>query len=183
MIRTTALTAALLTVAFGQGLGAQEEEHHSAHDTPTATATLKAPDGRTVGTVRLEETPFSGVIVTLQAEGLEQGPHGFHIHETGSCEAPDFTSAGGHFAPRGNDHGFRTPGGSHAGDLLNLQVPADGRIISSRLAGGATLLKDAPHSLFDDDGSAIVIHGGADDYESQPSGAAGPRVACGVIQR
>ena len=149
----------------------------------TAGAELAGPDGQIVGRATLEETPFGGVLITLSVEGLEPGSHGFHIHETGRCEAPDFTSAGGHYAPRGNAHGLRTAWGHHGGDLPNLHVAEDGTARTERLASGVTLRADAPHTLFDADGSAIVLHAGPDDYVSQPSGAAGARVACGVIQR
>lgn len=162
-------------------LSAQEmtPEHHAT----TATARLLDVDGREVGEVRLEETPFHGVLVTVEVSGLSAGPHALHIHETGRCETPSFGSAGGHYAPRGQAHGARTVHGKHAGDLLNLHVPASGDVKVEQQAADVTLHPHAPHSLFDDDGSAVVIHAGADDYESQPSGAAGDRVACGIIRR
>ncbi|MDX1675125.1 MAG: superoxide dismutase family protein, partial [Longimicrobiales bacterium] len=106
--------------------------------------------------------------------------HGFHIHETGSCVAPDFDSAGGHYAPRGHAHGVLHERGYHGGDLLNLHVPETGAVTTERLATDVTLRGDAP--LLDEDGSALVIHANADDYVSQPSGGGGPKVACGVIR-
>ena len=151
------------------------------HHAGATTARIVDAEGRALGQLRLVETPFHGVLITGELEGLAPGPHAFHIHETGRCEAPSFQSAGGHYAPRGHAHGVLVAEGKHAGDLLNLHVPADGRVRVERLARDVTLRPHAPHGLLDHDGSAVVIHAGADDYESQPSGAAGSRVGCGVI--
>lgn len=168
------LTAAVLTLLVGAGsAGAQQR---------TATATLINPDGQETGEAQLTETPSHGVLIRLRAEGLEPGAHGFHIHETGECTAPDFSSAGGHYAPRGNAHGLLHPDGMHAGDLLNLNVPGSGTVVTERLATGVTLEPGAEGSLLDGDGSALVIHADSDDYQSQPSGGGGPKVACGVIR-
>jgi Cu-Zn family superoxide dismutase len=149
---------------------------------PTATATLIDPDGNEVGRAELVQTPNRGVLIRIAVDGLEPGVHGFHIHETGQCDAPDFGSAGGHYAPGGHAHGVLHDGGSHAGDLLNLVVPQSGRLDAERLATAVVLLPGAQASLMDDDGSALVIHANADDYISQPSGGGGPKVACGVIR-
>lgn len=149
----------------------------------TARAELVGVNGERIGEVRLRETPFHGVILDVDVRGLTPGVHAIHIHQTGRCEAPSFSSAGGHYAPRGRAHGALHPEGKHAGDLLNLHVPESGRVRIERLAADVTLLDGPPHSLFDADGSAIVIHAAADDYRSQPSGAAGDRVACGVVVR
>ncbi len=155
----------------------------AAQTLPTATAELVDADGERIGEVRLRETPYYGVLMEVEATGLSEGVHAFHIHETGTCETPSFESAGGHYAPRGRDHGMLVPEGKHAGDLVNVRVGGDGALRTERLAHEVTLREGAPSTLFDDDGSAVVIHEGADDYRSQPSGAAGSRVACGVIER
>lgn len=168
------VTTAVLALLIGAGETAAQQM--------TATAALISPDGEPVGEAQLTETPNHGVLVQLRVEGLEPGAHGFHIHETGACTAPDFSSAGGHYAPRGNAHGLLHPDGKHVGDLLNLIVPESGMVVAERLATDVTLEPGAEGSLFDDDGSALVIHANADDYESQPSGGGGPKVACGVIQ-
>lgn len=149
--------------------------------TPEATAELLDREGNRTGQVRLTETP-QGVLLRIEAWGLEPGTVAIHIHETGRCDPPDFTSAGGHFNPADRAHGVLHPEGMHAGDLLNLQIPEDGRVETERLAPHATLRPGMPNSLLDDDGSAVVIHLGADDYESQPTGDAGGRQACGVIE-
>lgn len=155
----------------------------TAQDAAKATAELMGRDGRHLGRVDLTQTPSNGVLLDVQVEGLEPGIHAIHIHQTGACEAPGFTSAGGHYAPGGHAHGLMDPAGKHAGDLVNFHVPSSGSAHIERLARDVSLESGAAGTLFDTNGSAVVIHAGADDYTSQPSGAAGDRVACGVIRR
>lgn len=146
-----------------------------------ASAALKDADGNSVGTVQLMETP-NGVLLSAKLSGLPAGKHAFHIHETGKCEPP-FTSAGGHYNPTGAKHGFEVKGGPHAGDMPNITIPESGSLAFDTVDPRVTLAKGKKTTLFDDDGSAIVIHAGADDYKSQPSGDAGDRIACGVIKQ
>ncbi|MCB9929798.1 MAG: superoxide dismutase family protein [Alphaproteobacteria bacterium] len=142
-----------------------------------ATAMLKDPKGNAVGTVELTQLPH-GVLLHAQLMNLPEGTHAFHVHGVGKCEPP-FKSAGGHYNPTGAKHGLASDMGAHAGDMPNIHVPASGKldveVFNSQLA-----LDD---KLFDADGAAIVIHQGADDYTSDPAGAAGPRIACGVITK
>jgi Cu-Zn family superoxide dismutase len=133
-----------------------------------------------VGTATLRETP-NGVLIHLDLTAVPAGPHAFHIHTTGACEPP-FTSAGGHFAPGGTHHGLLSVMGPHAGDLPNVFVPADGKLDVDVLARGVTLAA-GPTSLFDGDGSALMLHATADDYMSDPAGNAGGRIACGVVTK
>lgn len=146
-----------------------------------ARAELKNGNGQVVGDAALTALP-SGVLVHLKVEGLPPGPKAFHIHETGQCTAPDFSSAGGHFNPDAREHGWHSAKGPHAGDMPNLIVGADGRgeveVVVERI-----LLDSSMRGLFKDGGTAIVLHAGADDYASQPAGAAGGRIACGAITR
>lgn len=146
----------------------------------TARAALKNAQGETVGQATLTETPH-GVLIRTTLTGVPPGEHAFHIHAVGQCEPP-FTSAGGHFNPTSKEHGIENPRGMHAGDMPNVNVPADGRLTFERLAEHVTLAA-GPASLFDDDGSALVLHAGADDYTSDPAGDAGARLACGVVAR
>lgn len=148
----------------------------------TASAVVVNTSGDRIGTAELVQTPNAGVLIRLDVRGLEPGVHGFHIHETGQCSRPDFSSAGGHYAPRGHGHGILHAHGKHAGDMVNLRVPSGGHVQTERLASKASLVPGATGFLLDHDGSALVIHSGADDYRSQPSGDAGSRVACGVIR-
>lgn len=145
----------------------------------TAKAALKDQAGKDVGTVQLVETPH-GVLLKLALKGSVPGEHAFHIHAVGKCEAP-FTSAGGHFNPAGKKHGLAVAEGAHAGDMPNLHIPASGDLMVEILNGMVTLAKGKPNSLFDADGSSIIIHAGVDDYKSDPTGNAGDRIACAVI--
>ncbi|HEX2379346.1 MAG TPA: superoxide dismutase family protein [Methyloceanibacter sp.] len=144
----------------------------------TASTVLKDASGKEVGKATLTVTP-SGVLIGLDLTASPPGEHGFHVHATGKCEPPDFKSAGPHFNPDQTKHGFMTPEGPHAGDLPNLHVPADGKLQVEVLEPTVTLSGEAP--LLDADGSALVIHAGADDYKTDPAGNSGDRIACGVI--
>ncbi len=146
----------------------------------TAKATLQTADGKDAGSVTLTQTP-SGVLLALTVKGLPPGEHAFHVHEVGKCEAP-FTSAGGHYNPGKKKHGLLVAEGAHAGDMPNLHIPASGELAVEVHNPMITLEKDKPNSLFDADGSAVIIHAGKDDYKSDPTGEAGGRIACGVVQ-
>lgn len=145
----------------------------------SATAELKGPDGSPRGSVTLRQTP-NGVVLAADLHDLPAGVHGFHIHETGRCE-PDFGAAGGHFAGAGDAHGFMVEGGPHAGDMANIHVPTEGSLVVEAFNSRISLDETADNTVLDQDGSAIVVHSGADDYESQPSGDSGDHIACGVI--
>ena len=128
----------------------------------TATAHLVGPDGRAVGTVTLIEGP-NGVLVQADVAGLSPGGHGFHIHTVGACE-PDFSAAGDHFNPGESGHGFTYEGGQHAGDLPNIYAAADGTARADFFTEAVTLTPGAENSIFDADGSAIIIHAKPDSY-------------------
>jgi Cu-Zn family superoxide dismutase len=146
----------------------------------TASAALRSADGKEVGSVNLTQTPH-GVLINLSVKGLPAGEHAFHVHAVGKCEPP-FTTAGGHFNPGGKKHGMLAAEGYHAGDMPNLHIPQSGDLTVEVVNASITLDKGKPNSVFDADGSAIVIHAGSDDYKSDPAGDAGARIACGVIQ-
>ena len=145
----------------------------------TAHAKLVDAQGKNVGSVRFRETP-NGVIVQAHFAGLPPGEHAFHVHAVGKCEPP-FDSAGGHFNPTNHKHGFAVEGGWHAGDLPNIVIPADGKLDIEVLS---TTLKvaDGEEKMLDSDGSALIVHEGVDDYTTQPTGNAGKRIACGVVE-
>jgi Cu-Zn family superoxide dismutase len=146
----------------------------------TAKAALKAADGKDVGTADLAAVP-GGVLIKLAVKGLPTGDHAFHVHAVGKCEPP-FTSAGGHFNPDSKKHGLMSADGHHAGDMPNLHIPASGELTIELMNDAVTLDKGKPNSVFDADGSALVIHASADDYKTDPTGNAGDRIACGVVE-
>ena len=147
---------------------------------PGANALLKDAHGATVGRITLTDTAH-GLLVRGSLNGVPRGTHGIHFHETGKCEPP-FKTAGGHFNPGQKAHGMLDPAGPHAGDLPNLVVPKDGSLEFEFFVEGLTLAP-GPSSVFDADGTAIVLHAKADDYRSQPAGDSGDRIACGVVTR
>ncbi len=144
-----------------------------------ASARMIGADGHSLGTLALLQTP-AGVLIRGTLKGLSPGEHAFHVHGTGKCEPP-FASAGGHFNPANQHHGFLSDSGGHAGDMPNLHVPASGEIAVETVNDRVTLEGGKPNSLMGGTGTALVIHAGADDYKSDPAGNAGGRVGCGVI--
>jgi superoxide dismutase, Cu-Zn family len=146
----------------------------------TASANLQFTDAfpNATGTVVFTETD-GGVEISAQVGyGGETrvGPHGFHLHQTGDCSAPDFTSAGGHFNPTGVDHGAPDAEVHHAGDFGNIEIGDDFK--GSLELTSSMLSFDGDNSIV---GRAVILHAGEDDLTSQPTGAAGGRDACGVV--
>ncbi|HEY3065861.1 MAG TPA: superoxide dismutase family protein [Methylomirabilota bacterium] len=145
----------------------------------TATAELRDSGGQPVGTATFTEVS-GGVRIVLDARGLPPGQHGVHVHAVGTCEPPAFTSAGGHFNPGQKEHGMLNPNGPHAGDLPNLTIGTDGAGRLETFSERITLTA-GPNSVFDADGSALVVHAGPDDFKTDPTGNSGNRIACGII--
>ena len=146
-----------------------------------AKADLLNAKGAPVGTAVFTEKA-KGLDLDLKVSGLSPGLHGFHIHNVGRCQAPDFASAGPHFNPEGKQHGWDNPMGHHLGDLQNLDVGPDGKANVKVMVPGVTL-EEGPKSLFHEGGTALVIHAKPDDGKTDPAGNAGARIACGVIIR
>jgi len=144
-----------------------------------ATAELKDKDGKIVGHAMLRQQS-DGVLIRVDTKGLTPGMHGVHVHAVGKCEGPAFASAGGHFNPGNKKHGLKSADGPHAGDLPNMMVAKDGDGRFEALTDAITLRAGAL-SVFDADGSAIVVHAAADDNMTDPAGNSGDRVACGII--
>lgn len=118
--------------------------------------------------------------ITGEVTGLSAGgEHGFHVHEAGDCSAPDATSAGGHFNPEDSEHGRAGQGEHHAGDSDNLMANDEGVAQVDRWLHGATLGDGGAADIV---GKGVIVHADADDYVSQPTGDAGDRLACGVIE-
>jgi Cu-Zn family superoxide dismutase len=135
--------------------------------------------GRTVGTVVAWDSA-GGIGLRINASGLPHGIHGIHVHETGICHGPDFKSAGSHWNPVGRKHGLSNSAGPHGGDLPNVTVAANGVLRAVLTIPNASLMPGGP--LLDRDGAALVIHAGADDNMTDPSGNSGARIACAVLQ-
>jgi len=117
-----------------------------------------------------------GVKVTANIQGLNKGKHGFHIHEFGDCSSPDGNSAGGHFNPEGKSHGAPMDMERHMGDMGNVEADENGKAHLEYL--DRTINLEGDHSII---GHSVILHKNEDDLKSQPTGNAGPRVACGVI--
>ncbi len=153
----------------------------------TAEAVLESPSGDVMGSVAFRQAS-GGVLVMADVKGLAPGGHAFIIHETGKC-APDFSAAGDHFNPEDAEHGFIHPawnrdesGEAHGGDLPNIYAASDGSARADFFTVGITLDEGPRHSVFDLDGSAIIVHERPDSYGAEESDT-GSRVACGVIRR
>lgn len=202
---TAGLSGVLLLAGSVIGTaGAQEGEQQQGgqqqgEPAPQASAEMMDSNGGTVGRVQVREFP-QGTLFVVELDSLPPGAHGFHIHERGTCNPPDFESARDHYSPLDNSHGFANPRGYHGGDLPNVHANANGwvraeffahhLVITSdrgRAAGGDADESSAfapeapgPFELLDDNGAAIVVHENPDDYRSEDS--AGGRIACGVIE-
>jgi superoxide dismutase, Cu-Zn family len=165
----------------GCGGGQPRGPGGTALEEPTATASLADSTGARVGVATFSDSGGSGW-VAVSVTGLTPGPHGMHIHESGTCTTPEFQSAGGHFNPGSKKHGTQNPEGSHAGDLPNLMVEEDGSA-DTTLAISSTLLVEGPTSMLGTEQRSLVIHADPDDEKTDPSGNSGARVVCGVIER
>lgn len=142
-----------------------------------AQAILHATKGNQAeGVVTFTEVP-GGVRIVADINYLEPGKHGFHIHEFGDCSAPDGSSAGGHFNPKKTKHGSPDSLERHAGDLGNIVANDKGQAHYERL--DKLIVLDGPDTII---GRSVVVHANADDFVTQPTGNAGGRVACGVIE-
>lgn len=141
---------------------------------------LRQANGTPAGTAMLTAAGDK-VTISIAAIGLAEGLHGLHLHMVGTCEGPAFTSAGPHLNPANHQHGTLNPAGSHLGDLPNLTVAKqEAGALSAQIVGTRAAIEA---SIFDADGTALVVHASADDYVTDPSGNSGTRIACGIFKR
>jgi Cu-Zn family superoxide dismutase len=144
-----------------------------------ARATIEPRSGSNVkGWATFTDRSTGGVAVVVHIENAPPGTHGLHVHDKGDCSAPDASSAGGHFNPGGMPHAGPTETHRHAGDLGNITIEANGtghlEIVTDLLT-----VKPGPNSVV---GRAVIFHEKADDLQTQPTGNAGGRLGCGVVQ-
>ena len=174
--RTVRIIVALLIAVGAAAMTVQAADEDKAAGILKAVAVVIPTKGNSVSGVVTFEKVKAGVRVQAQVSGLTPGKHGFHIHQWGDCSAPDGKSAGGHFNPQGVDHGGPETETHHIGDLGNIVADADGNAAYDavlpflKFSGRTSII-----------GRGIIIHAGTDDLTSQPTGAAGARVACAVI--
>lgn len=118
-----------------------------------------------------------GIKIIADIKGLKPGKHGFHAHEHGDCSGKDGMAAGGHFNPTNSKHGGPDSPERHVGDFGNLEADASGHAVYERVDKLITF--EGTHSIL---GKSIIIHADPDDFTTQPTGASGPRIACGIIE-
>ena len=142
-----------------------------------AMATVTPTQGHEVRGLVIFHDMHDHMMVHAYFTGLApNSEHGFHLHEVGNCASTDGSSAGGHFNPDKTAHGPQD-GPHHAGDLPSLKADDHGVIDQTFMLQGLTI-KDGPHAV---DGHSVILHANADDYQTQPTGNSGARIACGVI--
>jgi Cu-Zn family superoxide dismutase len=179
----TGTFASALAVVAGAALLTAGCASTSAKATPPAGAQAKATieprSGSNVqGWATFTDRSTGGVAVVVHIENAPPGTHGLHVHEKGDCSAPDASSAGGHFNPGGAPHAGPTDLHRHAGDLGNITIEANGTG-HLELVTDLLTVKPGPNSVV---GKAVIFHEKADDMQTQPTGNAGGRLGCGVVQ-
>ncbi len=180
LIAAIAITATLAACQNREDAphGDHSSDAHASASKKSLVAELSPTEGNSVEGVVSFTSTDDGVLISAHITGLEPGKHGFHIHETGDCSAPDGSSAGGHYNPAGTPHGAPSspPDQRHVGDLGNIEADASG--MAHHESTDTVISLEGSQSV---DGKAVIVHSGEDDLTSQPTGAAGSRLACGVI--
>jgi Cu-Zn family superoxide dismutase len=146
---------------------------------PRATAAIEARSGSTLSGRAVFTQHGDTVHVVVDVVNAPEGVHAVHLHEKGDCSAPDATSAGGHFNPMKMEHGSPDAPTHHAGDFGNMTVGGEGH---GHLELDSTMLTvtAGDHSVV---GHAVVVHAKEDDMHTQPTGNAGARLGCGVVEQ
>lgn len=161
-----------------EGSASKDEGAASQKAMARAVAVMRAGKGYDAGGVIEFIQTEQGVQITARLDGLSPGKHGFHIHQYGDISSPDGKSAGGHFNPHGVAHGGPDSEIRHVGDLGNIEADGQGKVHAKMMDNHLSLDPNSPNYII---GRAVVVHGGQDDLKTQPTGAAGPRAAFGII--
>jgi superoxide dismutase, Cu-Zn family len=174
------LLAGALAAAFAAGCASQASHEPASTPAARAVANMEPTKGNTAaGTVAFAQRGDK-VMVSARFRGLQPNTeHGFHVHEKGDCSSGDGMSAAGHFNPGHAGHGIHHGADHHAGDMPNVKSDASGNANAQFEVAGIAV-GQGPADIV---GKAVILHRDADDYQSQPAGNAGPRLACGVIRR
>lgn len=160
--------------------GAAQAADQSSH---SASAKLIGLDNTEIGFANFKQGPH-GVLIHVRVSGLTPGKHGLHLHSHGVCEHDEgFKTAKGHVGIKKGGHGLMNPDGPEAGDLPNIFVGEDGIGEAEMFTTLVSVGTGGEDDLIDADGSTLLIHENADDHITQPIGGAGPRVACGIIEK
>ncbi len=181
------LVPIVILIALGLFLLATRcSESHQPTPDLMAESALESLSGDRVGSVTFRQTA-TGVLIMAELNGLSPGGHAFIVHEVGAC-TPDFSAAGDHFNPDDTEHGLVHPAWrssaatrGHGGDLPNIYAASDGSARADFFTVGFTLDRGPRHSVFDADGSAIIVYEKPDAYGEEESDT-GDRVACGIIR-
>lgn len=165
------------TAMEGEPMETMDEEPMAG---PTAVAQMEAKSGSSVsGTITFTSVE-DGVHLMVDLQGVPPGKHAIHLHEFGDCSAPDGTSAGGHWNPTSEAHGhINETDEFHFGDIGNLDVGEDSTVTYETTIEIWNIGEDESANIV---GKSVIVHAGEDDFTSQPTGNAGGRIACGVIQ-
>ena len=169
------LSASLFLVITALGWAAHHETEHPPVGFQAVAVLIEGNDSGVSGKVTFTQTE-QGVRVVANVSGLTPGKHGFHIHQKGDLSLANLTSTGGHYNPEGHQHAGPGAAVRHVGDLGNLTADANGNASTDFV--DAHIALDGEHSII---GRGVIVHAGEDDLTSQPTGAAGARVAGGVI--
>lgn len=166
------------TVETGDTTGGELTATEDVGGAAIAEAQMQPTEGNEVsGTVRFEQTG-DGLAVHVDLTGLPpNSQHGFHVHEVGDCSAPDATSAGDHYNPEGHPHALPNGAARHAGDMGNVESDDNGEVHTQLLIDTMSVDGEQPSVI----GRAVIVHAQPDDG-GQPTGNAGARIACGVVE-
>ena len=149
---------------------------------PKVTVHMKTSGDENAGTISFEEELNGKLKVTVDLKNMPVGKHAIHIHKNAVCTAPDFASAGPHFNPDMKQHGFENPMGHHTGDLpKNLETDENSNVQTVFTVDYLSLGTGKPNDILANGGTSVIVHAGADDMKTDPSGNSGARFACGVI--